>query len=38
VLSRKPVLDEATYRGILDRMAKQGYNTRLLAKVPQKSE
>ncbi len=38
VLSRKPVLDEATYRGILERMAKQGYDTSLLAKVPQKSE
>lgn len=38
VLSRKPVLDEVTYRGILERMAKQGYDTRLLAKVPQKSE
>lgn len=38
VLSRKPALDEATYRGILQRMAKQGYDTRLLAKVPQKPE
>ncbi len=38
VLSRKPGLDEATYRGIQERMAKQGYDTRLLAKVPQKSE
>lgn len=38
VLSRKPVLDAATYRGILHRMAKQGYDTRLLAKVSQKPE
>ncbi|MBB5034766.1 lipocalin family protein [Prosthecobacter vanneervenii] len=38
VLSRKPVLDEATYNGILERMAMQGYDTSLLAKVPQKPE
>jgi apolipoprotein D and lipocalin family protein len=38
VLSRKPVLDEATYRGILERMAQQGYDTRLLVKVPQRAE
>ena len=38
VLSRKPVIDEATYRGILERMAKQGYDTRLLAKVPQRTK
>jgi apolipoprotein D and lipocalin family protein len=38
VLSRKPVLDEKTYRGILERMAQQGYDTSLLAKVPQRAE
>jgi apolipoprotein D and lipocalin family protein len=38
VLSRKPVLDEPTYRGILERMAQQGYDTRLLVKVPQRTE
>lgn len=36
VLSRKPVLDEKIYRAILGRMAKQGYDTSLLAKVPQR--
>jgi apolipoprotein D and lipocalin family protein len=38
VLSRKPVLDEATYQAILKRMAAQGYNPAHLAKVPQVTE
>lgn len=38
VLSRKPVLDEATYQAILKRMAMQGYNPAALAKVPQITE
>jgi apolipoprotein D and lipocalin family protein len=37
VLSRKPVLDEATYKGILTRMNAQGYDTSLLSKVPQRA-
>jgi apolipoprotein D and lipocalin family protein len=37
VLSRKPVLDEATYQGILTRMKAQGYDTSLLSKVPQRA-
>ena len=36
VLSRKPSLDEATYQGILERLRTQGYDTNLLAKVPQR--
>ena len=35
VLSRKPVLDEATYAGILQRLKAQGYDETLLKKVPQ---
>ncbi len=35
VLSRQTTLDEKTYAGILDRLAKQGYDTSLLRKVPQ---
>ena len=38
VLSRKPVLDEATYQGILKRMRDQGYDTSMLAKVPQRAD
>jgi len=38
VLSRRPVLDEGTYQGILERLALQGYDTNLLAKVPQRTE
>ena len=38
VLSRRPVLDEGTYQGILERLALQGYDTNLLAKVPQRAE
>lgn len=38
VLSRKPVLDETTYRGILERLKAQGYDTTLLKKVPQRPE
>jgi apolipoprotein D and lipocalin family protein len=36
VLSREPSLDENTYREILARLQKQGYDTTLLAKVPQR--
>jgi apolipoprotein D and lipocalin family protein len=36
VLSRKPVLDEATYQDILQRMKQQGYDEKLLQKVPQR--
>jgi len=35
VLSRQPVLDETTYKGILQRLADQGYDPQMLAKVPQ---
>jgi len=35
VLTRKPVLDEAVYQGILKRMAAQGYDPKMLVKVPQ---
>jgi apolipoprotein D and lipocalin family protein len=38
VLSRKPVLDEATYAGILQRLKAQGYDETLLEKVPQLPE
>ena len=38
VLSRKPVLDDATYAGILERMKGQGYDISLLKKVPQRTE
>lgn len=38
VLSRKPVLDEATYAGILQRLKAQGYDETLLKKVPQLPE
>lgn len=37
VLTRKPVLDEATYQGILQRIKKQGYDETLLRKVPQRT-
>ena len=36
VLSRKPVLDDATYAGILERLKAQGYDISLLKKVPQR--
>ena len=35
VLSRQPTLDAAVYAGILERLAAQGYDTRLLKQVPQ---
>jgi apolipoprotein D and lipocalin family protein len=38
VLSRKPVLDEATYQAILKRMTAQGYDPAALVKVPQITE
>lgn len=38
VLSRKPVLDAATYEGILKRLEKQGYDPARLVKVPQRPE
>jgi len=38
VLSRNPVLDEATYAGILQRLKAQGYDETLLEKVPQLPE
>ena len=38
VLSRKPNLDEATYQGILKRLEAQGYDPKLIAKVPQRTE
>jgi apolipoprotein D and lipocalin family protein len=38
VLSRKPTLDEQTYQEILKRMREQGYDTTLLAKVPQRAD
>ena len=38
VLSRKIVLDEATYRGILRRMEQQGYDASRLVKVPQRAD
>lgn len=38
VLSRKPVLDEATYQAILKRMTAQGYDPASLVKVPQITE
>ena len=38
VLSRKPTLDDATYQGILKRLAAQGYDPAKLAKVPQRPE
>jgi apolipoprotein D and lipocalin family protein len=36
VLTRKPVLDDATYQGILRRLTEQGYDATMLAKVPQR--
>jgi apolipoprotein D and lipocalin family protein len=36
VLSRGPSVDEKTYQGILSRLKEQGYDTSLLAKVPQR--
>jgi apolipoprotein D and lipocalin family protein len=36
VLSRKTTLGDSTYRGILNRMEMQGYDTSLLVKVPQR--
>jgi apolipoprotein D and lipocalin family protein len=36
VLSRKTVLNETTYQGILQRMQQQGYDPAVLVKVPQK--
>ena len=36
VLTRKPVLDERTYQGILQRLKQQGYDETLLQKVPQR--
>jgi apolipoprotein D and lipocalin family protein len=35
ILSRSRVLPEDTYRGIMQRLAEQGYDTRKFAKVPQ---
>ena len=37
VLSRAPVIDESTYRGILTRLEKQGYDPAKLALVPQRT-
>jgi apolipoprotein D and lipocalin family protein len=37
VLSREPVIDESTYRGILTRLEKQGYDPARLALVPQRT-
>lgn len=37
VLSRKPVMDEAVYQGILKRLAAQGYDPKKFVKVPQKA-
>lgn len=36
VLSKNPTMDEATYRGILERLGKQGYDVSKFEKVPQK--
>ncbi len=35
VLSKSPTMDESTYRSILERLAKQGYDTSKFKKVPQ---
>lgn len=35
VLSKSPTMDEATYRGILQRLGKQGYDTSKFVRVPQ---
>lgn len=37
VLSKSPTLDEETYRGIVERMGNQGYDTSKLEKVPQRA-
>ncbi len=37
IMSRTPSLDEGTYRGILERVANQGYDVSKLIKVPQPS-
>lgn len=36
VLSKSPTMNEATYRGILERLGKQGYDASKFEKVPQK--
>lgn len=38
VLSRKPQMDEATYKGIMQRLRANGYDTVKFAKVPQRQE